>query len=225
MTNKSCSPNYACCWLHSAPEKRYIRCCGPKVSFSLRPFLCLRYARTRTHTRRHGPLAKVFQRDLLGLSNCGSICAPTYPSFSRICGLEVCGWFPIYPNKNQGLLHIQATNWGGGDGGDPGMDPCQEWLPFWCQERVWGFVSRSKDVEAQPQRKRFGTGSKENSAAFWSFPMPKGSWGFQWKTRPLHLTPQRCLGVSKPSCLRALNASGASGCPFLQRFSEPTLET
>ena len=40
---------------------------------------------------------------------------------------------------------------------------------------------------------------------------PRGSWGFQWKTRPLHWTPQRCLGVSKPGCLRALNTSGASG--------------
>ena len=40
---------------------------------------------------------------------------------------------------------------------------------------------------------------------------PRGSWGFQRKTRPLHCTPQRCLGVPKPGCLRALNESGVSG--------------
>ena len=40
---------------------------------------------------------------------------------------------------------------------------------------------------------------------------PRGSWGFQWKTRPLHWTPRICLVVSKPGGLRARNESGASG--------------
>ena len=45
---------------------------------------------------------------------------------------------------------------------------------------------------------------------------PRGSCGFQWKTQTLHWT--RCLGVSKPGCLRTLNKSEplgrVRGAPF-----------
>ena len=51
---------------------------------------------------------------------------------------------------------------------------------------------------------------------------PRGSWGFQWKTRPLHWTPWRWLGVPKPGCLKAPNQSGASGiCIYIYIYGTP----
>ena len=55
----------------------------------------------------------------------------------------------------------------------------------------------------------------DNPPILWTHPrldriLPRGSWTFHWKTRPLHWTP-RGFGVSKPSFRPKINRIGASG--------------